>query len=156
MSAFGRAFELLIGHEGGYVNHPSDPGGETKFGISKRSHPDLDIAALTLADAKAIYKRDYWDRVRGDALPPALAFLVFDAAVNNGVGRAIRWLQAAARVTVDGKIGPATLVAAEAPVVAERFHMLRVEFMTDLDGWKHFGRGWARRLAALPFQALGI
>src|SRR5574343_326744 len=71
---FDQAFDRLIGHEGGYVFDPHDPGGETKFGISKRAYPALDIAALTLADAKAIYRRDYWDGAQCDRLPPDLAF----------------------------------------------------------------------------------
>ena len=92
---FDEAFDILIGHEGGHVDHPNDPGGETKYGISKRAYPDVNIAALTLDDAKAIYREDYWDRVRADELPAELRFPLFDAAVNSGVAQSIKWLQRA-------------------------------------------------------------
>jgi lysozyme family protein len=152
--AFLRAFEILIGHEGGYVNHPNDPGGETKFGISKRAYPQLAIADLTLERARDIYARDYWEPIKGDRLPPDLALLVFDAAVNNGVGQAARWLQRTVGVKQDGNIGPRTLEAVRQTAdVARRFHTTRVEMMTGLATWSSFGRGWARRLALLPFEA---
>ena len=82
---FDLAFSLVIGHEGGYVNDPRDPGGETKFGISKKSYPNLNIRLLTLADAKRIYLRDYWNRLQLDRLPDAVRFDLFDAAVNSGL-----------------------------------------------------------------------
>ena len=88
MTSFDNAFDRVIGHEGGYVNNSKDPGGETKYGISKRAYPTLDIKSLTLADAKAIYKRDYWDRAQCDALPPGVAFDVFDAAVAGSAAHA--------------------------------------------------------------------
>ena len=111
MTWFEQCFKQLIHHEGGYVNDPKDPGGETKYGISKRSYPDVDIAALTLEQAQAIYLRDYWMRARCDELPPAIAFLVFDCAVNSGIGQAIRFLQRAVGVADDGLIGPMTIAA---------------------------------------------
>ena len=77
---FDVAFEKLIGHEGGYVNDARDPGGETKYGISKRAYPDEDIAGLTLERAKQIYRRDYWDAVQAEYLPDAVRFDLFDAA----------------------------------------------------------------------------
>lgn len=157
MPAFETAFEVVVGHEGGYCNDANDPGGETKFGISRRAYPTLDIAALTLEDARAIYRRDYWNRVQADALPPPLALLVFDAAVNNGVGAAIRWLQMAAKVRVDGVLGPATLAACNAARGASlcaEFQAQRLTFMASLPTWKSFGLGWARRLCALPYQSL--
>jgi len=85
---FDRAFQLVIGAEGGYVNDPSDAGGETKYGISKRAYPDTDIKSLTLDDAKEIYKQDYWNAVQGDDLPDRLDIVMFDCAVNQGVGAA--------------------------------------------------------------------
>ena len=147
---FKRAFKLVIGHEGGYVNNPNDPGGETKYGISKRSYPDEDIAGMTLERAKEIYKRDYWDKVRGDELPGPVDFLTFDAAVNSGVGSAARWLQQAVGVADDGKVGPLTLAAVYGQsrhLTAARMSALRLRFMTKLSTWRHFGRGWARRIA---------
>lgn len=155
---FDTAFEKLIGHEGGYSNDPHDPGGETKFGISKRAYPALDIRNLTLADAKAIYKRDYWDRAQCDRLPPELAFDVFDAAVNSGIGQAIRWLQRSVGVADDGYVGPLTLGALvrddDPSAVQARFNGHRLAFMTNLSTWQTFGKGWARRIAA-NLQSVG-
>jgi len=151
MTYFEQCFETLIGHEGGYSNDSRDPGGETKFGISKRSYPTLDIAALTLADAKQIYKRDFWDRAQCDRLPPGLAFDVFDTAVNSGIGQAIRFLQRAAGVADDGVAGPLTMSAVgrwDAESLQARFNGMRLDFMTRLSTWDTFGRGWARRIAA--------
>ena len=111
MSAFDQAFEIVVGHEGGYSNNSADPGGETKFGISRRSYPNLNIATLTLDQAKAIYQTDFWNRAGCDLCDPGLALVLFDAAVNNGVGQAVRWLQAAVGANADGAIGPATKAA---------------------------------------------
>lgn len=149
---FDKAFEQLIGHEGGYVFDPRDPGGETKFGISKRSYPTLDVRALTLADAKALYRRDFWERAQCDKMPPELAFDVFDAAVNSGIGQAIRWLQRAVGVADDGRVGPLTLAAlqreADTSAVRARFSGHRLDFMTRLSTFEVFGKGWSRRIAA--------
>ena len=147
---FDQCFDKLISHEGGYVNHPTDPGGETNYGISKRAYPSLDIKALTLADAKAIYKRDYWDRAQCDQLPSQLSYLVFDAAVNSGIGQSIRFLQRAVGVADDGSIGPITLSAAkrmDTESLCARFLGQRLEFMTRLTTFDVFGKGWARRIA---------
>lgn len=148
---FDQCFDKLLSHEGGYVSDSRDPGGETKFGISKRSYPDVNIATLTLDQAKTIYKRDYWDRARCDELPPAVAFQVFDTAVNSGIGQSIRFLQRAVGVADDGNVGPLTISAVkrlDAEVVAARFNGQRLEFMTKLSTWDVFGKGWARRIAA--------
>jgi lysozyme family protein len=150
MTDFDRAFELVVGHEGGYVNHPKDPGGETKFGITKRTYPSVNIKALTLDDAKAIYKRDFWDKVRGDDLPWPVSFNAFDGAVNSGVSQSAKWLQRSVGAAEDGKIGPITIgavKAADADIVAARFNGHRLKFMTDLSTWATFGKGWARRIA---------
>jgi len=147
---FDQAFDKLISHEGGYVDNPNDPGMETKFGISKRSYPDIDIKALTLDSAKAIYKRDYWDRAQCDSLPPAVSFQVFDAAVNSGIGQSIRFLQRAVGVVDDGSVGPLTLAAIQrrdSSEVVAHFNAERLEFMTRLSTWETFGKGWARRIS---------
>ena len=171
MAMFDQAFAIVVGEEGGYGANPADPGnwtsgrrgtGEcrgTKFGISAAAYPMLDIAALTVEQARAIYKRDYWDKVSGDRLPAPLALLAFDAAVNNGIGRAARWLQSAAGVTADGVVGPATLAAVDArsgegAALLGEMLAQRMAFMADLPTWRQFGLGWARRLCALPFHAL--
>ena len=170
-NVFAKAFEVVVGEEGGFTNNPSDPGNwtggqcgvgrcaGTKFGVSAASYPGTDIASLTMQGASEIYRRDYWDRVRGDDLPPPLALLVFDAAVNNGVGRAARWLQQAAGTLPDGVIGEATLSAIArhsgngAPLMAE-FQVQRLVFMAGLSTWRTFGLGWARRLCSLPYEAI--
>ncbi len=176
MSAFRQAMGYIFGQEGGFTANPADPGNwtggavgqgvcrGTKFGISSASYPDVDIADLTLEQAGQIYRRDYWDRIAGDALPPPLALLVFDAAVNSGVGRAARWLQATVGAEQDGMIGPLTLAAVHAHAGHEpggaaeialcaQFLARRIMFMADLPTWRIFGLGWARRLSHLPFQA---
>jgi len=154
--SFDIAFSKLIGHEGGYVHDPRDPGGETKYGISKRSYPSLDIADLNLDDAKAIYKRDFWDRAQCDRLHPDLAFQVFDGAVNSGIGNSIRWLQEAGGVAVDGVVGPLTLRKVgdmEPSIIIARYNGVRLKFMASLSTWDVFGRGWARRIAANLMEA---
>lgn len=147
---FDTAFKKLIGHEGGYVNDPRDPGGETKYGISKRAYPTIDIKNLTLDGAKLIYKRDYWDRCRCDDLPEAVRFDVFDAAVNSGVKQAIVWLQRALGVVADGVIGSITLSFAEKTdgyLLAMKYNGTRLLFMTNLPTWPTYSKGWAKRIA---------
>lgn len=150
------AFERLIGHEGGYVNHPSDPGGETKYGISKRSYPGEDIAGMTLARAKDIYYRDYWGKAGCDLVPPAVKFDLFDMAVNSGVGTAIRTLQRAVGVEDDGVIGPVTIQAIgslSGPQFVARFNGHRLQYLSALSTWPAFGRGWANRIAKNLMEA---
>lgn len=147
---FDTCFERLIGHEGGYVNNPRDPGGETKFGISRRAYPGEDIAGLSLDRAKQIYRRDYWGPAGCDAVPDGARFDVFDMAVNAGVKTAIRTLQRAVGETDDGILGPRTLQALQSMPAARlvaRFNGLRLLALTDLPNWPAFGKGWARRIA---------
>lgn len=153
---FDDAFELLIGHEGGYVNNPRDPGGETKYGISKRSYPGEDIPNMTLARAKAIYLHDYWGAAGCDAVPDVIKADLFDAAVNSGVHAAIRMLQRACSADPDGILGPRTLMALQSMAPARlvaRFNGSRLEFMASLATWPTFSRGWARRIASNLLQA---
>ena len=107
-----QALDFVLAKEGGYSNNPMDPGGETKYGISKRAFPAIDIARLTLEEAGKIYKRAYWDECNCDELPPPWDFAVFDCAVNQGPMKAKRMAQMALGVSVDGKIGPKTISAA--------------------------------------------
>lgn len=151
---FEQAFTKLIGHEGGYVNHPDDPGGETNWGVTKRVAQEGgyqgSMKDFTQAQAMAIYKRQYWDKVSADSLPDDARFDVFDAAVNSGVGQSVKWLQRALGVTDDGVIGKQTLDAAQAAeggILAKRFNGQRLMFMTNLKTWPTFGKGWARRVA---------
>lgn len=150
MSTFDQLIGLVLSHEGGYVNDPRDPGGETKFGITRRSYPDVDIKNLTREQAVEIYRRDFWARVQGDQLPPAVAFQVLDAAVNHGTGNAVRWLQRAAGVADDGVIGPQTVAAvkrADPADLVSAFNAERLEFYAKLTTFDAFGRGWVRRVA---------
>jgi len=150
---FDNAVELILKHEGGYVDHPDDPGGETNYGISKRAYPDLDIANLSKHDASLIYKEDYWDRIRGDDLPYPLAILTFDAAVNSGVRRGSKWLQyAVGAKPTDGIIGDITVETANAAygknpeqTVIQAAHQ-RQQFVRSLLTYKTFGNGWERRI----------
>jgi lysozyme family protein len=147
--SFDSAFALIIGHEGGYTNHPRDPGGETKYGITKRDFPDLDIQNLTREQAKHIYKANYWDAIKGDYLPPGIATLVFDSAVNQGPVRAIKFMQRALEVGVDGVIGPKTLIAAQdvdPDEFSAKFGAERALHYAGLNTFDVFGRGWLRRL----------
>lgn len=148
---FDEAFERLMQNEGGYVNLAEDPGGETKFGISKRSYPDLDIAKLTRAQAKAIYKRDFWARSRMDSVDGAVAYQVFDAAVNHGIGNAVRMLQRAVDVADDGYVGPITIAAVKQKSPSDVIMLFiaeRIDFWRRLSTWRAFGNGWAGRAAA--------
>lgn len=147
---FNRCFEKLIGHEGGYTTGKGDPGGETKYGISKRSYPAEDIKNLTLARAKEIYSRDFWGPAGCDALPDHIKFDVFDTAVNSGVKTAIKILQRACGVRDDGALGPKTLQAIQSMQPARlvaRFNGYRLDYMNDLPVWPTFSRGWAQRIA---------
>ena len=147
---FDDAFAALIGHEGGYVNHPDDPGGETKYGISKRSYPGENIATLTLTRAKEIYRRDFWGPAGCDVLPDEIKFDVFDMAVNSGVRQSIKTLQKAVYADVDGILGSRTLMAAKnmpPHQVMARFNGVRLAFMASLGNWPTFSRGWALRIA---------
>lgn len=149
--SFDNAFKNTLLHEGGYGNHPADPGGETKYGISKRSYPDVDIGGLTLDDARRIYRRDFWDALRLDELPEVLAETVFDAAVNSGKRPAVIWLQKSLGIEADGALGPKTIAAANAAdpyLMTMRFNGRRLEFLADLRTWNVFGRGWAKRVAS--------
>ena len=148
---FDQAFERLIGHEGGYVNHPDDPGGETKFGITKRTYPLENIKGMTLERAKALYLRDYWGPAGCDAVPDGIKFDLFDMAVNSGAVTAIKTLQRAVDATPDGILGPKTLQAINsmpAPRLVARLNGHRLDLMADLKTWPVFGRGWAKRVAA--------
>jgi lysozyme family protein len=143
---FDEAFNRLIDSEGGYVNNPNDPGGETRFGISKRSYPDVDIKNLTQNQAASIYLRDFWNPL-GDA-DPAVKFQVFDFAVNSGIQTAIRKLQSAIGVADDGHWGPvsaAKMAAMDRNDVLMQFIAARLIFWTKCSAWPTMGAGWVSR-----------
>ena len=138
--------------EGDYVNDPRDPGGETKHGISKRSYPKVDIAALTLKDAKAIYRRDFWDALNCEEMPRSIAISVFDCGVNQGTKVAARLIQKAARVSADGIIGPITLAAiadADPVELVADFLSWRLRRYAGTANAHTFMRGWSRRVILL-------
>lgn len=146
---FDRAFELVVGLEGGYTNDPRDPGGETKYGLSKRANPDLDIKNLTLDQAKAAYAERYWTPARCDELPWPLGLYVFDAAVNQGGGAEILMLQRAAGVAQDGILGVGTMKAitsADPDELCNLFMAIRALRYTGTRNFDIYGRGWFKRL----------
>jgi len=151
--SFDEIIEIVLEHEGGYVNDPDDPGGETNFGIAKRSHPDVDIANLTKEGAKEIYKSEYWDKNKVESLPEYLRHIYFDMCVNQGRGRAVRIMQRAANakgagLKVDGGMGPVTIEAMKGLEI-DRVRAYRVKYYADLVTRKpdleKFYFGWFRR-----------
>jgi len=147
---FDTIFDRVIGHEQGYVNDPNDPGGETKWGVSKRSYPNIDIKNLSREDAKRIYHRDFWMRINGGDLYDGVAYQLFDFAINSGVETAIRYLQRAIGVADDGIWGPRSQTALNGMTESDVIMRLsgeRLMFMTKLVNWPHAGKGWARRIA---------
>ena len=154
---YDHCLEMILHHEGGYVNHPKDPGGETNLGVTKRVWEEhggtKDMKDLTVEDVAPIYKKSYWDRVKGDDLPSGLDLCVFDFGVNAGTGRAAKYLQSMIGTTVDGGIGPNTLKAREAYVQVEglaatidTYQSNRQEYYEKLSTFETFGRGWTRRV----------
>lgn len=146
------AISTTLKYEGGYVNDPNDAGGETKYGISKRAYPDVDIANLTLQQAKNIYYFDYWLRCRCQFMPDALSIAVFDYAVNSGIKTAIKKLQLALGVTVDGIIGNQTIGACNripTRQVLDTYIKLRLDYLMSLKGWKRYGGGWGKRVVGI-------
>ena len=147
---FDEAVAIIIAHEGGatITDDPDDPGGLTKYGISQRAHPGVDIRGLTYERAAAIYRRDYWDRLRCGELPAGLDLAVFDGGVNQGVGFAAKALQRDAGARPDGVIGPLTLAAVRRrspPDLLTDFMARRMKRYAGLPhAWK-FMRGWSRR-----------
>jgi lysozyme family protein len=154
---YDHCLEMILHHEGGYVNHPKDPGGETNLGVTKRVWEEhggtKDMKDLTVEDVAPIYKKSYWDRVKGDDLPSGLDLCVFDFGVNAGTGRAAKYLQSMIGTVVDGGIGPNTLKALEAYVQIEGlsatidiYQSNRQEYYEKLSTFETFGRGWTRRV----------
>ncbi len=143
--------------EGGYVDHPQDRGGPTKFGISQASYPHLDIRNLTEDVAREIYRRDFWDRVGCDLLPAELRLAVFDSAVNQGVSPAVRLLQGVVGVPEDGALGPKTLaaIAGWAPWEVLAYYLAaRAMRYVRTDTFETFGVGWMRRLFKVAIRTV--
>lgn len=149
---YDRAFDRLIGNEGGYSNNPNDPGGETMWGVTAkvaRASGYLGLMRdMPRETAKSIYKAQYWDACQCGQFDGGVAFQVFDAAVNHGNGQAIKFLQFAAGVTEDGQVGAQTIGSVRAAVPAQlimRFMSRRLHFWTSLATFQTFGRGWTNR-----------
>jgi lysozyme family protein len=164
---FDAALACVLRHEGGYVDHPLDPGGATNRGVTRatlagvRGRPvsKAEVMALSLGETAGIYRSLYWAAVRGDDLPGGVDLAVFDLAVNSGPRRAALILQKALGVAEDGAIGPLTLAAcrsAPAETVVERVSDLRLAFLARLPTWPTFGRGWRRRVEDVRRQALAL
>lgn len=161
---FDDALKAVLHHEGGFVNHPSDPGGMTNLGVTKKvweewvGHPvdEKAMQSLTPAAVAPLYKRKYWDMVKGDELPDGVDYIVFDTAINSGPGRAVKFLQACIGVDADGAIGPKTLAAIKAASpeqLIEDYAKRRLSFLQDLPHWATFGKGWSRRVAEVQNAA---
>lgn len=151
---FIQIFNRLIGHEGGYVNDPRDPGGETNWGITKRTAQangyQGSMRAMTREQAYKIYYSAFWLRYQCDKMPEAVAYQFFDAAVNHGLGNASRMLQRAVNVADDGIIGNMTIAAIKKMAISDvimRLNAERLEFYCKLSTFATFGKGWVRRVA---------
>lgn len=153
-----RSLEQILRHEGGYVDHPRDPGGATNMGITfatlqawrGKKITKADVQALPMSEARDIYAANYAAPIRFDDLPSGLDHVTLDASVNSGIGRGPKWTQAALGVAADGKVGPKTIAAARGcnvPATIERACALRMGFLRGLKIWSTFGRGWSRRVA---------
>ena len=165
---FDECLNMLLVHEGGFVNHPSDPGGMTNLGVTKAvyeawvGHPidERTMRALTPAMVAPLYRKKYWDAVRGDELASGLDYATFDFAVNSGVGRAVKTLQECVGVFPDGGFGPKTMAAVSqfkgdaVKTLIEEVCDKRLVFLKLLKTWSVFGRGWERRVNEVKAEAL--
>lgn len=157
MSNFQKCLDIILHHEGGYVNHPKDPGGETNLGVTKRVYEEWggtkDMKDLTVEDVAPIYEKNYWNRIKGDQLPDGLDLCVFDFGVNAGTGRAAKYLQQMIGTTPDGGIGPMTLKKLDEYIKEEGlentildYQQERQSYYKQLSTFDTFGKGWTRRV----------
>ena len=160
-----KAFQMVLKHEGGYVNNPKDPGGMTNLGVTKRVWEEFvgrevderEMRALTPDVVKPLYKKNYWDKIKGDDLPDGVDYAAYDLAVNSGVGRAAKYLQQIAGVPADGIIGPKSMEAIKSCNPEETVDALcdmRLDFLQRLPTWNTFGDGWERRVKEV--KAVGL
>lgn len=164
---FEEALALVLKEEGGWVNHPKDPGGETNLGVTKRTWekwtggpvPPGAMKALTPADVAPLYRVMYWDAVRGDEMPDGVDYALFDFAVNSGPPRAVKTLQKIVGTTPDGVLGPKTMAAMRAMNprdLTDEICDKRLEFLQGLPTWDTFGRGWSNRVARVERTAFDM
>jgi lysozyme family protein len=160
-------FAMVIKSEGGFVNHPKDPGGMTNLGVTRSAweaylgkHVTEDeMRALTKDDVKPFYKSLYWDRIKGDSLPPGVDYAAYDLAVNSGPHRAAKYLQEIAGVTSDGMIGPKSLEAIKSCDAVEMVDVIcdmRMDFLKNLSTFDTFGNGWTDRVNKVRAKATGM
>lgn len=160
--------KLLLVHEGGFVNHPDDPGGMTNLGVTRKSWEqwigrkpsEAEMRALSPMDVAPFYEQTYWKQLRCHQMPIALAYCVFDFGVNSGIVRAAQFLQRLVGAKDDGKIGPKTLEAVQQYATAKGLEVLienycdaRRDFLRRLGTFKTFGKGWLRRVAEVEDKA---
>nr|VFJ43024.1 MAG: Predicted Peptidoglycan domain-containing protein [Candidatus Kentron sp. DK] len=165
---FEDALGHVLVHEGGYVDHPKDPGGATNRGVTLATFQRFygegkgkeDLKAITGEQLRHIYRSGYWDKCRCDELPDGVDYVVFDQAVNSGPGRSAKWLQSAVKVPVDGGIGPRTLKAVNDSAYARTVETMcdeRLGFMKRIRNgqlWAVFGKGWQRRVDGVRVHGL--
>jgi lysozyme family protein len=164
---FQRSLALVLAHEGGFSNNPHDPGGMTNLGVTKkaweacvgRQVEEAEMRSLTPEKVMPLYKTKYWDACKCDELPLGVDYAVFDFAVNAGVSRASKTMQAALGTAADGIVGPATIgvaVNADPDEFLEKFSAAKEQFYRSLSTFDHFGRGWLRRVAEVKQTAEGM
>lgn len=164
---FEQALVLVLRHEGGWVNHPKDPGGETNMGVTKRTWEEWvghevdsgSLKNLTVEAVAPLYKQKYWDKIRGDEMPDGVDYALFDFAVNSGPSRAIKTLQQIVGATPDGILGPKTIAAVRAMNprdLTDEICDKRLEFLQGLPTWTTFGRGWSRRVSEVERTAFDM
>lgn len=165
---FATCLRKVLVHEGGYVNHPKDPGGATNKGVIQRTYdawrrskglPTQSVRNITDAEVEAIYRRDYWNKVSGDQLPRGVDYVTFDAGVNSGPSRGVKWLQRVLGVAQDGAAGPKTQAAANASNHRKTIVDMcaaRMSFLRGLGHWSTFGKGWTRRVSEVEAGAVAM
>ena len=161
--------DMILHHEGGYVNHPKDPGGETNLGVTKRVYEEWggtkDMKDLEVEDVAPIYRKNYWDRIKADELPSGLDLCVFDFGVNAGTGRAAKYLQRLIGTVADGGIGPNTLKALDEFISNQeygvkdtilKYQAARQDYYESLSTFETFGKGWTRRVKETTESAMNM
>ena len=157
-------FAMVLKHEGGFVNHPKDPGGMTNLGVTRKNWElyldhdvtEADMRALTPEMVKPFYKKNYWDQIRGDDLPSGVDYAAYDLAVNSGTGRAAKYLQRIAGVAEDSVIGPRSLEAikkCDAEDTVDEICNMRMDFLKGLNTFDTFGKGWTIRVNDVKAKA---
>ncbi len=159
-----KSFAMVLKHEGGFVNHPKDPGGMTNLGVTKsaietylgRTVDEAFMRSLTPDSVKPFYKSQYWDKIKGDQLPAGVDYAAYDLAVNSGTGRAAKYLQQIAGVTADGAIGPKSIEAiktCDPKQTVQALCDMRMDFLKRLPNFDTFGKGWSIRVADVKSKA---